>query len=173
MSQSPRKIKTGFWVILSIVGFFSFVFIADWWKTNSTIGLIILLIILAGVAFALYRFPGFRNFFFRTAKETAIKVAFEKEAPKREPVPVDIRKIVTNRSASRCENPDCEASARPHLHHIDNDFKHNSPKNIIALCPNCHSNAHQNKMTNSQLRNWVQRSYESYKSLKQVGERLR
>ena len=166
MSKGQRKVRGEFWAIAAVIVIVAFALIADWWKENSTLGWVIVAILLLSIAFGLYRFSSFRSIFVKKAKETAKTVVYEHEVPQREPVPDNIRGSINNRSGFRCENPDCKATIKPHLHHIDNDYNNNSLRNIIALCPNCHSAAHKNQMSNSQLRNWVQRSWETYKRRK-------
>jgi hypothetical protein len=163
MSNGKNKVKPQVWIALAIVLLILFSLIASWWKEHSAIGWTIVILLVIGLGFGLYRYSSFRRFFVSKAKDTAKNIIYEEEVPQREPVPTNIRKTINSRSGYRCENPDCKASVAPHLHHIDNDYNNNSPKNIIALCPNCHALAHKDMMTNSQLRNWVQRSWESYK----------
>jgi len=163
MAKSKRKVKEGFWIGLGVIAIIILALIINWWKENAVIGWIILSIVVIGFGYSLYRFPSFRGLIFRTAKDTGKKIVFEEEVSEREPMPSKLRSEILRRAGNRCENPDCKAIVRPHIHHIDNNNNHNSPRNLIALCPNCHTAAHHNNFSNSQLRNWVSRSWESYK----------
>ncbi len=163
MARGQRKIKPEFWVILVIIGFFVFALMANWWKTNAALGWVLLAVVVGGLGFAIYRFPGFRQRLFSVTKSAGERLVFEKVASDREPVPPKMRQQILDRARNRCENPDCKANVSPHIHHIDNDNAHNSPRNLVVLCPNCHKAAHDDLMTNSQLRNWVQRSWASYR----------
>jgi len=163
MPKGQRKVKEGFWIALAFVAIISFALISDWWTENSTIGWIIIGIILAITAFSLYRFPSFRRWIFGTAKKTGERIVFEEEASSREPVPTRTRQNVLSRANNRCERQDCRQVAKPHIHHIDGNNRNNNYRNLIVLCPNCHSNAHSGVFTTSQLRNWVNFSWERYK----------
>ncbi len=142
----------------------AFALIANWWKENSTIGWIIVIVLLAIVAFLAYRFVSVRGWLGRQVKTAAIKAVFEKVASGREPLPQGAREEVFRRAESRCENERCRYKGKPHIHHIDGNNSRNNLSNLVALCPNCHQSAHDGVLTESQLHNWVRRDYQRLKS---------
>ena len=92
------------------------------------------------------------------------KTVFESIASSREPLPQDTRKEVPRRARFRCEKESCGYKGKPHIHHIDSDNSHNNLSNLVALCPNCHQSAHDGKLTESQLHNWVRRDFKKLRS---------
>ena len=161
MSQGQRRIRIEFWAGLIFVALLAYALIADWWKEHSVLGWIIVGIIVAVLAFCIYRFEPFRRWLFKGAKKAGESIIYETEASGREPMPKYTRMKILQRARDRCENPDCRSDVRPHIHHIDGDNSNNNLRNLIALCPNCHTKAHHGVYSNSQLRNWVQRSWET------------
>ena len=127
-------------------------------------GWTITIAIVAILAFSIYRFPSFRRLLFKTAKTAGESMVYETAVSDREPMPPHIRANILQRAQRRCENPDCRSNVRPEIHHIDGDRNNNRFRNLIALCPNCHTRAGRGEYSNSQLRNWVQRSWETSKS---------
>jgi len=163
MAQRQRRIRIEFWVGVIVVALLAYALIADWWKEHSVLGWIIVGVILAILGFSIYRFPAFRGLLFRTAKKAGESIAYETAESGREPMPPYIRANILQRAEHRCENPDCRSNVRPEIHHIDGDRNNNRFRNLIALCPNCHTRAGHGEYSNSQLRNWVQRSWETSK----------
>lgn len=163
MPRGQRRIRTEFWAILIFVALLAYALIAGWWKEHAVLGWIITGCILAMLAFSIYRFPAFRRLLFRTAKKAGESIVYETKVSGREPVPEDKRNHILQRARYKCENPDCREDVRPHIHHIDGDNSNNNLKNLIALCPNCHTRAHHGVYSNSQLRVWAQRSWETFK----------
>jgi 5-methylcytosine-specific restriction endonuclease McrA len=127
------------------------------------LGWVILGIVVALLAFSLYRFPAFRGLFLRTAKKAGESIAYQTKVSEREPLPPDLREHILQRAHYRCENPACKEHVKPEIHHIDGNNSNNSPRNLIALCPNCHVRAGDGVYSYSQLRNWVRSSWETYK----------
>ncbi|MBN2238748.1 MAG: HNH endonuclease [Dehalococcoidales bacterium] len=165
MAKGKRKVKEGFWVVIAFIAIIVFALISSWWKENAVLGWVIVACIIIGFSFSMYRFPSFRAKVLGTAKSTSKNIIFEEEeAIAREPMPQKLRQQILNRADNRCENPECKARVRPHVHHIDGNNSHNVPRNLIALCPNCHTAAHHGQFSNSQLRNWVNTSWERYKA---------
>ena len=163
MAKRKRRIREEFWVGLIFIALLAYVLIADWWKEHSVLVWVIVGIIVAFLAFSLYRFPSFRGLFIRTAKKAGQSMMYETEASGREPLPSDLREHILKRAHYKCENPDCRAHIKPHIHHIDGDNSNNRLRNLIALCPNCHTSAHHGVYSPSQLRNWVQISWSTFK----------
>jgi len=159
-----RPIREGFWIALVFIAVVTYSLAADWWKENTTLGWIILGILLAVFAFLLYRFASLRGWLGRQVKGVAKKAVFEDVASAREPVPQDKRNEVLKRARYRCENERCIYKGKPHIHHIDMNNSHNHLSNLIALCPNCHQKAHGGVFTESQLLNWVRRDSQQLKS---------
>jgi len=163
MTKEQRKVKEGFWIALAFVVIIAFALISNWWTENTVIAWVIFGLVIVGFGYSVYRFPSFRKFIFKTAKRTGEKIVFEEEASSREPVPTRTRQNVLSRANNRCENQDCRQVVKPHIHHIDGDNNNNNYRNLIALCPNCHSKAGNGVFTTSQLRNWVNFSWERHK----------
>ncbi len=159
-----RSIREGFWFALIFIAIVIYALLADWWKENATLGWIILGILLAVLAFLLYRFASLRGWLRRQVKSVAQKAVFEEVASGREPLPQDKRNEVLKRASNRCENERCNQKVNPHIHHIDGNNSHNNLSNLIALCPNCHQKAHNGIFTESQLHNWVRRDFQRLKS---------
>jgi hypothetical protein len=142
------------------VGFIIFGLVASWWKTHSAIGWAVIVILLGAFSFALYRFPGFRQWVLLKGKSAKDKVVYEAGEPPREQIPRRLYDSIMARAGGHCENPDCKSDTRPHIHHINQNNGENDSRNLIALCPNCHRDAHHgNKFSFSQLRNFVQMSH--------------
>lgn len=159
MQTINRKLKEDFWFWAIFIALVSFSLISDWWKTNATLGWIILTLILAILVFVFIRFKSVRSKAFSAVKSTAEKVIYDEQASSREPLQSGTRKEIMKRSNYRCENNDCKYKGIPHIHHIDMKNSNNNLSNLIALCPNCHRDAHHGKITTSQCRNWVKRDY--------------
>ncbi|MFC2070343.1 HNH endonuclease [Chloroflexota bacterium] len=162
MAKNKRKLKEDFWMVAVVVAIIIVALISSWWKENAVIGWVIVGLVIVVFGYSLYRFPSLRNFIFRTAKTTGKNIIFEEEASSREPVPSGTRQHVLARANNRCENQDCKQVVKPHIHHIDANNSNNNPKNLIALCPNCHTKAHGGIYTTSQLRNWSNYSWARY-----------
>jgi hypothetical protein len=155
MAKRKRSIRPEFWAVLIFLALLAYSLIANWWKEHALLGWVIVIILVALLAFSLYRFPAFRGLFIRTAKKAGESMVYGTEASGREPLSSDLREHILKRAHYKCENPDCKAHIKPHIHHIDGD---NS---------NCHTKAHHGVYSNSQLRNWVQRSWATFKSGRQ------
>ncbi len=115
-------------------------------------------ILLVMLLYWLFRkFMGLKRDF--SKKQVSSDVYLEQIKGEREPIPHSIRSEVYLRSQNACENPDCLSNNAIHIHHIDMNNRNNRLNNLIALCPNCHQEAHKGKFTSSQLRNWVKADF--------------
>ena len=159
-----KRIRDEVWFAIVFVAIIVFALIANWWKEHSTLGWIIVGILLVIVAFLAYRFASVRGWLGRQAKSVATKAVFEPVASGREPLPPNKREEVLKRARFRCENGRCNYKGQPHIHHIDGNNSHNNLSNLVALCPNCHRQAHDGVLTESQLYNWVRRDFQRLKS---------
>jgi hypothetical protein len=164
MAKGQRKIRPEFWIGLIFVALLAYALIADWWKEHATLGWIIVGVIVAILAFSIYRFPVFRRWLSGRAKKVGEGIVYETEASGREPVPPDKRMKILQKAKNRCENPDCRLNVRLDIHHIDFNNSNNSLRNLIALCPSCHRRAHDGEFSFSQLRNWAKRSWAIFNS---------
>ena len=162
MAKGKRRIRPEFWVGLIFVALLAYALIANWWKEHAVLGWVIVGIVVALLAFSLYRFPAFRGLFIKTAKKAGESMVYGTEASGREPLSPDLREHILKRAGYKCENPDCKEHIKPHIHHIDGDNSHNNPRNLIALCPNCHQKAHDGIFSFSQLRVWTHTSWAIY-----------
>jgi len=138
-------------------------FIVRWFRENPVQGWLIVVAIVGILGFSIYRFPAFRSSLFRTAKKSADSLVQEKKVAVREPIPQHMRDRIMERARGRCENPLCTLNTRPDIHHIDFNNSNNSVRNLIALCPSCHRSAHDGVHGPSQLMNWLQSSWQTYK----------
>jgi len=170
MANGQGRIRPRFWFALIFVALLAYALIATWWKGHAVLGWVIVGIVIALLGFCLYRFPKFRGWLFRAAKKAGEGLIYqptESTEPEvvssREPLRPELREHILQRAGYKCENPDCKEHVKPEIHHIDGNNSHNNPRNLIALCPNCHDRAGDGVYTNSQLRNWVRRSWETYK----------
>jgi len=59
------------------------------------------------------------------------------------------KKIVLERDNHKCQS--CQTKKELTIHHIDCDYKNNSPSNLITLCKQCHISLH-HKYTKQELR---------------------
>ena len=164
MPKGQRRIRIEFWAGLIFVALLAYALIADWWKEHSVLGWIIVGVIVAILAFSIYRFPAFRRWLFRGAKKAGEAIVYGTKASGREPIPPDKRRKILQRARDRCENPDCRQDVQPHIHHIDFNNSNNNLNNLIALCPNCHQRAHDGDFSFSQLRGWAKRSWAIFNS---------
>jgi len=137
-----------------VIGIIFIALLMSWWKEHAVIGWTIIGIIIAAFVFSLYRFPGFRNWIFKQGVSASKKAVFTDEAPGREPIPKNLYNKVMQRADNRCQNPDCRYQGKPEVHHINQNNRDNRLWNLIALCPNCHKDAHAGRFSFSQLRNW-------------------
>ena len=167
MPRRQRRTRPEFWFGLIFVALLAYALIADWWKEHAVLGWTIVGVVAATVAFCIYRLPGFRRWLFGGARKAGEAIVYETKASGREPLDSGLREHILQRASHKCENPDCRARARPVIHHIDGDNSHNSPRNLIALCPNCHQRSHDGDFSFSQLRVWVQTSWAAYQKGKQ------
>jgi len=154
-----RYIREGFWFALIFIAIIVFALVSDWWKENAVVGWTILGILLAVLAFLVYRFASLRGWLGRQVRGIAEKAVFEDVATAREPLPQGMRREVLERANYRCENERCNYKGRPHIHHIDGNNSNNRISTLIALCPNCHQKAHDGIFSESQLINWVRRDF--------------
>ncbi|WP_148184968.1 HNH endonuclease signature motif containing protein [Dehalococcoides mccartyi] len=160
MQTKSRKLKEDFWFWAIFIALVLFALISDWWKTNATLGWTIILVVSAIIIFVFIRFRSVRSKAGQVVKSTAEKIIYDStEIHRREPVPNKMRKRVLERAENRCENHDCNYTGIPEIHHIDDNNSNNDPRNLIALCRNCHGDAHHGNIIASQCRNWVKRDY--------------
>jgi len=159
-----KRIRDEVWFAIIFVAIIAFALVADWWKEHSTLGWIIVGLLLALVAFLAYRYASVRGWLWKQSKSAAKKAVFETVASGREPLPQDSRDEVLRRARNRCENERCNYKGKPHIHHIDGNNSHNNLSNLIGLCLNCHQSAHDGVLTESQLHNWVRRDFQRLKS---------
>jgi phosphate/sulfate permease len=158
LTTKKQKIRPEFIAFVIVAIIIGYALTANWWKTHAVIGLSIIGVLIIAFVFALYKYPSFRLLFAQKVKQTSKKIVYEDIASDREPIPNDIRTQVYKRSNHRCENPDCRHTFI-HIHHVDMNNSNNKLINLIALCPNCHQQAHDGKFTTTQLRNWLMTDY--------------
>ena len=158
MARGKRSVRPGFIFGLIVVFLIVFTLILDWWEERAVIGWTILGILIAIFVFLLYRFARFRGWIVRKSISAGKKVVYEDSAPSREPIPRDLYDKVMRRANYHCQNPDCKYKGKPQIHHINQDNSDNRFWNLIALCSNCHTDAHRGRFTHSQLRNFIKYS---------------
>ncbi len=154
MAKGKRRVREGVIFASAFIGIILLALVLDWWQEHAVIGWAIIGVIIAIFLFSLYRFPAFRGWVFKKGVSTSKKAVFTDEAPGREPIPQNLYNRVMQRADNRCQNPDCKYKGKPEVHHINRNNRDNRFWNLIALCPNCHTDAHRDKFSFSQLRNW-------------------
>ena len=169
MPNPRKKVKDEVWIGIIVAIIFVYALLASWWKTHALLGWIILVVLLGVAGYVLYKYASLRGWLGRQAKDVVQKAVFEKVASGREPLSANERDEVLRRSQSRCENEQCNYQGKPHIHHIDGNNQHNNLGNLIALCPNCHQQAHDGIFTESQLINWVRRDYKRLRATRAQG----
>lgn len=75
---------------------------------------------------------------------------------KRTSIPADVRHLVLHEAGYKCANPTCRQVLTVEIHHLDpvSDGGPNTPENLLALCPNCHSRHHAGHIPIASLRAW-------------------
>ncbi len=159
MPNPRRRVKDEFWFGVIVVALIVYSSLTSWWKEHAILGWSILGILLAVIGYVVYRYASLRGWLGRQAKDTVKNVVFKKIASEREFVPPNKRDEVLRRSRYGCANERCYFQGKPEIHHIDMNNQHNNLNNLIALCPNCHQQAHDGIFSESQLINWVRRDY--------------
>jgi hypothetical protein len=154
MAKGKRRVKDGVIIAGVFISIIIFALILGWWQKHAAIGWTIIGIIVVVFAFSLYRFPRFRSWVFKKGENASKKVVFTDEAPGREPIPQNLYNRIIQHANYRCQNPDCKYQGKPEIHHINQNNRDNRFWNLIALCPNCHKDAHSGRFSFSQLRNW-------------------
>src|SRR6266481_4830210 len=77
-------------------------------------------------------------------------------ATKRKKIPLDVKQQVLHESGFQCANPCCRRPLTLDIHHIEcvADNGSNDPHNLLALCPNCHTDHHKNIIPLKSIRAW-------------------
>jgi hypothetical protein len=178
MPQPQRRIRTEFWAGLIFVALLAYALIANWWKEHAVLGWVMLGIVVALLAFSLYRFPTFRARLFKTAKTATDGLIHEPtqstavSTPESMPVPALTpreRDLFINYIGNKCERPDCREQNVHNIHHIKprEEGGKNSVWNLIVLCPTHHAYADRGIPARSQQHLWAQRhSDERYRLLR-------
>jgi hypothetical protein len=154
MAKGKRRIRDEVIILLIVLAVILLALVLGWWQEHTVIGWTILAILIIAFGFSLYKFPRFRSWIFKKSKTVGEKAVFTDTAPGREPIPKELYINLLNRANNRCQNPDCKYQGKPVVHHIDQNNRNNQTSNLIALCPNCHTDAHNGRFPFSQLRNW-------------------
>ncbi|MDO8715620.1 MAG: HNH endonuclease signature motif containing protein [Dehalococcoidales bacterium] len=162
--QKKLKLKDDAWIGIIVGVIIVYAFLASWWAQHAVLGWIILIILLAVAGYLLYRYASLRGWLRQQAKGVVQAAIFERVASEREPLSWDERARVMQRAHNRCENEQCTHGGKPHIHHIDANNQHNNLGNLVALCPNCHQQAHDGILSESQLINWVRRDFNKLKA---------
>ena len=155
MAEGKRRVRDEVIFASVFIGIILLALILGWWKEHAFIGWTIVGVIIVSFLFSLYRFPAFRGWVFKKGVSTSKKVIFTDEAPGREPIPQNLYNRIMQHANNRCQNPDCKYQGKPEIHHINQNNRDNRFWNLIALCPNCHKDAHSGRFSFSQLRNWT------------------
>jgi hypothetical protein len=75
---------------------------------------------------------------------------------RRKKLPVDVRALVLHEVGFKCANPVCRTILTYEIHHLDlvSEGGTDTPDNLIALCPNCHTLHHSGVIPIASLRAW-------------------
>ena len=68
----------------------------------------------------------------------------------------DVRQLVLHEAGYKCGNPVCRHVITLDVHHLDQVSQGggDTPENLLALCPNCHTLHHAGHIAESSLRSW-------------------
>ena len=174
MANGRRIIRPEFWIGLIFVSLLAYALIPDWWKEHSVLGRVIVGIVVAVLAFSLWRSQRFRTFVFGSVKKGARGLVYEPEETTQGADPAAVstsgftpvssltqneRDLFILYIGSRCERPDCRERNVHEIHHIKprEEGGNNSLWNLIVLCPNHHRLAQKSIPSRSQQRLWAQR----------------
>jgi len=194
MAQGQRRIRPGFWFVLIFVALLAYALIADWWKGHAVLGLVIVGIIVAVLAFCLYRFPKFRGWLFGKVKKGVVGIAYGNgneaseastststptSTPTPAPAPVPVSDLTPDEKAlfidyigNRCENPTCRRTGDLDIHHIRprREGGTNSVWNLLALCRNCHGDANKSIPPRPRQVRWARRHTDERRRLLSSGK---
>ena len=163
MYRGRRRVRKEFVVAIIITNGLILVLVAGSWLDNWMAVWIVVALLGILLAFSGYRCIISRRSVWLLIKRIGHRMVFNNAPPSREPLPSRLRIGIMERANYLCENPDCGYRGKPVIHHINMNNSHNSVFNLIALCPNCHQEAHWGNLTCSQLRNWVNKDYRQLK----------
>lgn len=162
MPQPQRRIRQEFWIGLIVVALVAYALIADWWKEHGALGWVILALVLALLAFLLYRFPGLRARLFNALKTAIARAIHEptttSTSQSTRALTQSERDLFIYYIGNRCEKPGCPERNVHEVHHIKprEEGGKNTVWNLIVLCPTCHTLAQKNIPSRSTQRFWVQ-----------------
>ncbi len=164
MAKGKQRIKPKVWFALIFVALVAYALIADWWKGHTVLGWVILGIVVALLAFFLYRSQPFRSFVFGILKKAGKSMVYDgSEASEHKQLPRYKRTYILQRAGYKCENPSCKTGGKPDIHHINLNNSDHNIKNLIALCAYCHREAGDGRYSKSEVREWARRSEEKSK----------
>lgn len=77
---------------------------------------------------------------------------------KRKAIPTSVIQQVLHQAGFRCANPSCRTMLTLEIHHLDQVSMggQNTPENLLALCPNCHTLHHKQIIPLESLKTWKQ-----------------
>lgn len=77
---------------------------------------------------------------------------------KRKAIPTSVIQQVLHQAGYRCANPSCRTILTLQIHHLDqvSEGGQNTPENLLALCPNCHTLHHKKIIPLESLKTWKQ-----------------
>jgi len=160
-------------IILIFVLLIGYALLADAARDNGAWIWIVLVLILVGLILPALQYERYRQLLIATGKGTlsllanflqsSASTAPEETKLDRVSVPPALRQKVMSRSNNRCCFPDCKTRGRKnlHVHHIDMDSSNSrNEDNLLALCPNHHSRAHNDhEITIRDVRSWSRGRY--------------
>ena len=172
---------------MAFVALLAYALIADWWKDNPVAGRVIVVIVIAVFVLCLVLIRAFREWFARKIKRAFGGLVYEDEeessagseavrAPSRPIPPPDLtsneRNLFTHRMGNRCENPTCRWTGLLEVHHIRprREGGTNSVWNLLALCPNHHTEANNGIPSRPRQRQWVQHHRNQRNELRRSGK---
>lgn len=77
---------------------------------------------------------------------------------KRKAISTSVIQQVLHQAGYRCANPSCRTMLTLEIHHLDqvSEGGQNTPENLLALCPNCHTLHHKKIIPLESLKTWKQ-----------------
>jgi 5-methylcytosine-specific restriction endonuclease McrA len=85
------------------------------------------------------------------------KISFSKgNIAKRKRIPIEVKQLVLHEGGYKCANPSCRTILTLDIHHLVpvSEGGPNTPENLLALCPNCHSLYHNETIPAQSIKAW-------------------
>ncbi|MDP6043881.1 MAG: HNH endonuclease signature motif containing protein [Dehalococcoidales bacterium] len=141
------KRHLGLWVFPSVASVVLLGLISTWWEGNPIWWGLGTALVVAGIGFALIKYPAFRQMawsVFKTAGKNLSESGEEQARRIRAHIPSEVSRRIEKRARGVCEHLDpdrCRWKDGLEFHHIDGDSSNSRYSNLILLCRNHHNRA--------------------------------